>query len=82
MPWSPSPTTGRLSEGITWKFFLEILSTLTVHAPDDSCYVRRDLWFWDTTVGIPKEEYIEFQPYSSLVSTTGTANKAAKNGRR
>ena len=61
---------------------MEILSILTVDALDASCYVRRDLWFWDTAVGIPKEEYIEFQPYSSLVSTTGTANKAAKNGRR
>ncbi len=57
---------------------MEILSILTVHAPDASCYVRRDLWFWDTAVGILKEEYLEFQPYSSLVSTTGTANKAAK----
>ncbi len=82
MPRLPSLTTGRLSEGITWKFFLEILSILTVHALDASCYIRRDLWFWDTAVGILKEEYIEFQPYSSLVSTTGTANKAAKNGRR
>ena len=82
MPWLPILIIGRLSERITWKCFLEILSILTVHAPDDSCYVRRDLWFWDTAVGILKEEYIEVQPYSSLVSTTGTANKAAKNGRR
>ena len=82
MPWLPSLIIGRLSERITWKFFLEILSILTVHASATFCYVRRDLWFWDTAVGILKEEYIEFQPYSSLVSTTGTANKAAKNGRR
>ncbi len=82
MPWLPILIIGRLSERIAWKFFLEILSILTVHAPNVSCYIRRDLWFWDTAVGILKEEYIEFQPYSSLVSITGTANKAAKNGRR
>ena len=82
MPWLPILIIGRLYEGNTWKLFLEILSILTVHAPDASCYIRRDLWFWDTAVGILKEEYIEFQPYSSLVSTTGTSNKAAKNGRR
>ncbi len=82
MPRLPSLTTGRLSEGNTWKFFMEILSILTVHVPDASCYTRRDLWFWDTAVGILKEEYIEFQPYSSLVLTTGTANKVANNGRR
>ncbi len=82
MPRLPSPTIGRLSEGITWNFFVEILSILTVHVPDASCYTRRHLWFWDTAVGILKEEYIEFQPYSSLVSTTGTSNKAAQNGRR
>jgi len=82
VPWLPILIIGRLREGITWNFFVEILSILTVHAPDASCYVRRDLWFWDTAVGILKEEYIEFQPYSSLVSTTGTANKAANNGRR
>ncbi len=52
MPWLPSLTTGRLCEGNTWNFFVEILSILTVHAPDASCYVRRDLWFWDTAVGI------------------------------
>ena len=82
MPWLPILIIGRLCEGNTWKYFLEILSILTVHAPATSCYVCRDLWFWDTAVGILKEEYIEFQPYSSLVSTTGTVNKAAKNGRR
>ncbi len=82
MPWLPSLIIGRLYEGNTWKLFLEILSILTVHAPDAACYIRRDLWFWDTAVGILKEEYIEFQPYSSLVSTTGTVNKAAKNRRR
>jgi len=42
MPWLPSLTTGRLCEGNTWKFFLEILSILTVHVPDASCYIRRD----------------------------------------
>ncbi len=82
MPWLPILIIGRLSERTTWKFFVEILSILTVHTLDASCYIRRDLWFWDTAVGILKEEYLEFQPYSSLVSTTGTANKAANNGRR
>ncbi len=43
MPWLPSLTPGRLSEGITWHFFLEILSILTVAAPDALYYVRRDL---------------------------------------
>jgi len=43
MPWLPILIIGRLSEGITWKFFVEILSILTVHAPDVSCYIRRDL---------------------------------------
>ena len=38
----PSLTTCRLSEGNAWKFFLEILSILTVPAPDASCYARRD----------------------------------------
>ena len=52
MPWLPSLTTGRLCEGNTWKLILEILSILTVHAPEASCYIRRDLWFWDTAVGI------------------------------
>ncbi len=42
MPWLPSLTPGRLDEGITCKFFLEILSILTVPALDASCYVRRD----------------------------------------
>ena len=40
MPWLPSLTTGRLCQGNTWKFFLEILSILTVHAPDAFCYAR------------------------------------------
>ena len=62
MPRLPSLTTDRLSEGITWNFFVEILSILTVPAPDASCYIRRDLWFWDTAVGTLKEEYIEFHP--------------------
>ncbi len=39
----PRLTTGGLDEGITYKFFLEILSILTVHAPATYCYVRRDL---------------------------------------
>ncbi len=39
----PSLTTCRLSEGNTWKFFVEILSILSVPAPDASCYARGDL---------------------------------------
>ncbi len=43
MPWLTILIIGRLSERIAWKFFLEILSILTVPAPDASCYARGDL---------------------------------------
>ncbi len=43
MPWLTILIIGRLSERIAWKFFLEILSILTVPAPDASCYARRGL---------------------------------------